>query len=187
MWKRVIQFLESFTEFLKHSQKTMLLMVIVVLAILLLHNLVLTWLQETDNLSIPSFATIETFGVKAYWDSDLRTEITDLSWPTVYPGTSNNVTLYLHSVSNIKATLELQTTNWTFRNSNDTIVSGPASSTKYMILTWNYNNVVVDPNQTVRVTLTLSIDNSANFISFLINNNVKQFSFDIIIRVSEPR
>ena len=105
----------------------------------------------------------------------------------MYPGNSNNVTLYLQSVSNVKTTLELQTTNWTLLNSNGTIVSGPSNSTNYMNLTWDYNNTTVNPKQTVPVTLTLAIDNSDNFIWFLINNNVTQFSFDIIISANESR
>jgi len=181
----VKQPLQSFIKFVKQSKKTILLIVIVVLATLLLSALISMWLYKTVNLHIPSFATIKTLGVKAYWDLNLKNETTELPWPTVYPGTSNNVTLYLQSVSNIKTILELQTANWTFRSSNGTIVSGPTSSTNYMNLTWNYNNTTVDPGQTVQVTLTLSIDNSDNFIWFLIKNNVKQFSFDIIISTSE--
>jgi hypothetical protein len=88
-------------------------------------------------------------------------------------------------VSNIKIRLQLQTANWTFLSSNGTIVSGPANSTNYMSLTWNYNNETVNPGQTVQVTLTLSTGNSPNFIGFLIDNKVNEFSFDITISTSE--
>jgi hypothetical protein len=77
--------------------------------------------------------------------------------------------------------------HWTNSSGDGTIVSGPSNSTNYMNLTWDYNNTTVNPKQTVRVTLTLSIDNSDNFIWFLINNNVTQFSFDIIISANESR
>jgi hypothetical protein len=162
-----------------------MLIVIVVLATLLLSGLISIWLYKTVNLHIPSLATIKTLGVKAYWDPNLKNQTTEIPWPTVYPGTSNNVTLYLQSVSNVKTRLELQTANWTFQSSNGTIVSGPANSTNYMNLTWNYNNKTVDPGQTIEVTLTLSIGNSPDFIRFLINNNVEEFSFEIIISTSE--
>jgi hypothetical protein len=56
-----------------------------------------------------------------------------------------------------------------------------------MNLTWDYNNTTVNPKQTVPVKLTLSIDNSDNFIWFLINNNVTEFSFDIMISANESR
>jgi hypothetical protein len=172
-------------KFLKQSKKTILLIVIVISATLLLSGLISIWLYKNVNLHVPSLATIKTLGVKAYWDPNLKNETTEIPWPTVYPSSSKNVTLYLQSVSNVKARLELQTGNWTFQSSNGTIVSGPANSTNYMNLTWNYKNTTVDPGQTVQVTLTLSIDNSPNFIRFLVDNNVEQFSFDIIISTSE--
>jgi hypothetical protein len=134
---------------------------------------------------IPSFATIKTLGVKAYWDPNLKNETTELPWSTVYVGTSNNVTLYLQSVSNVMTRLELQTTNWTFRNSKSTVVLGPVNSTDYLNLTWSYDNTTIDPGQVAQVTLTLSTDKSDNFVWFLVSNDVKEFNFDIVIIASE--
>jgi len=176
---------QPFTELVKQSKKTILLMAIAILAALLLSALISTWLYKNVDLYIPSFATIKTLGVKSYWDPDLKNETNEIPWSTVYPGTSNNITLYLQSVSNIKTKLELQTANWTFRNSNGTIVLGPVKSTNYMSLTWNYNNATIDPGQAIQVTLDLSTDKSDDFIWFLINENVKEFSFDIRISTSE--
>lgn len=174
-----------FTELVKGSKKTILLIAMAVLTTLVLSALISMWLYKTDDLYIPSFATIRTLGVRAYWDPNLKNETTGLPWSTVYPGTSNNVTLYFQSVSNIKTKLLLRTANWTFRNSDGTIVLGLVNSTNYMNLTWNYNNTIVDPGQALQVTLTLSTDKSDDFIWFLVNNNVKEFSFDVIISTSE--
>ncbi len=176
---------QSVTKFVKQSKKTILLIAVAVLATLLFSALVSMWLDKTVDLYIPSFATMRTLGVKAYWDLDLKNATTELPWSTVYPGTSNNVTLYLQSVSNIRTKLELQTANWTLRNSDDTIVLGPVGSTNYMNLTWDYNNATIDPGQVVHVTLTLSTDKSDDFVWFIVNNDVKEFSFDIKISTSE--
>ncbi len=175
----------SFIELAKQSKKTILLIAISVLATLLLSSLISTLLYKNDDLYIPSFSTIKTLGVKAYWDADLKNETTGLPWSTVYPGTSNNFTLYLQSESNIQTRLELHTANWIFRNSSNIIVLGPVNSTNYINLTWNYDESTINPGQTVQVTLTLSTDKSDDFIWFLVNNNVKEFSFDIYIRTTE--
>lgn len=160
-------------------------MAIAVLATLLLSALISTWLQESVDLYIPSFATIKTSGIKAYWDVNLTNETTGLPWSTVYPGNSTDKILFLQSVSNVKTKLELRTTNWTFRDSNNTIVLGPVSSTDYLNLTWNYNNATIVPRQAIQVTLTLSADKSDDFIWFLVNNDVKEFSFDVVISAHE--
>jgi hypothetical protein len=55
-------------EILEQSKKTILLIVIVISATLLLSGLISIWLYKTVNLYIPSFSTIKTLGVKAYWD-----------------------------------------------------------------------------------------------------------------------
>jgi hypothetical protein len=177
--------ISSITPFLRRSKKTILLIIAVAAVTLVLSASISIILDNNHNISLPSLGNIRTLGVKAYWDPKLKNETTEITWNTVRPGTSYNVTLYLQSISNIKTRLQLQTANWTFRNSNATIVSGPANSTNYMNLKWNYNNTTVNPGQTLKVTLTLSVENSIDFILFLINNNVKQFSFDIIISTSE--
>lgn len=178
---------QRFTKSVKQSKKTILLIAIAVLVTLLLSALISSWLSERFSLHIPSLATIETIGVKAYWDSNLSNETTELSWPKVYPGTSNNVTLYLQSVSNVKTRLELRASDWTFRNSGNMAVLGPVDRTNYMNLTWNYNNATIDSGQALQVILTLSTDRSDEFVWFLVNNNVKAFSFDIMISAREDR
>jgi hypothetical protein len=177
---------QSFTKFVKQRRNTILLMLVVILATLLVSALVSIGLYKYDKLQLPTIGTIKTQGVKAYWDPNLTHLTTEIPWPTVHPGTLNNATLYLQSVSSITTVLELDTTNWTFISSNGTIVSGPSNSTQFMSLTWNYNNTTVEPSQTVQVILTLKIDDSDSFIWYLVNNKVAQFSFDITIRTNEP-
>ena len=142
-------------------------------------------LDNATNLWFPSTGNIHTLGVKAFWDSSLQNQTTQIQWGTLYTGHSYNVTLYLQSTSNVPTFLEEKTTNWTYINTNNIIVSGPTDNTTYMSLDWNYNNQTLNPNQTVEVTLTLTTDYSADFTRFLTTNNITRFSMDIIIQANE--
>lgn len=183
--KQIADLLKSFVNFLHRSKKTLLLILIVAVTAITLSAAISIWLSRTYNIHVPSIANIKTIGVKAYWDANLENETKQIQWGTIYPGSSANVTLYIQSISNVKTILQNKTANWTFKDSNNTIVSGPSNSTTYMHLDWDYNNATVNPSETVQVTLTLFVDNSPSFIDFLINNNVDSFSFDIIITASE--
>lgn len=167
------------------QKKTVLLIIIVAAATLILSGVVSIILERQSNLSFPSIGNIHTIGVKAYWDQNLQNETKQIQWGTIYVGSSLNVTLYLQSTSNVETTLSLTTTNWTYTDTHNITVSGPSESTPYMNLTWNYDNQTLDPNQTIQVTLTLTTDNSADFVNFLINNSIRQFTMDITIQANE--
>jgi hypothetical protein len=177
--------LHSASDFLRRSKKAILLIVIVAAATLIISGAVSTILDDHGSISLPSIGYIHTVGVKAYWDPTLQNQTVQINWGTLYTGASYNVTLYLQSSSNVPATLSLTTANWTYINTNDTVVSGPSDTTPFMNLTWNYNNQTLTPDQTIQTTLTLTTDNSANFITFLINNSITQFSMDITIQANE--
>jgi len=166
-------------------RKTVLLIAITVAATLIVSSLMSIWLSRVLDLAIPSIGHVTTRGVEAYWDQNLtnKTEIYD--WGSIWPGASKNLTLYLRSISNVETTLNLTSENWTFRKSNNDTVAEPPQTTPYMNLTWNYNNTIVQPGEVLQVTLTLSVDRSSDFIEFLIANEVRSFSVDIIISTTE--
>jgi flagellar basal body-associated protein FliL len=178
-------FANSSIKFLKRSKETLLIIIIVAIITLCTSTIVSIWLDVHSNFYFPSVGNIRTIGVKAYWDQEHANETTEIQWGTLYPGSTNNATLYLRSTSNYEATLKLQTGNWAFQNSNNTTVSGPNNTTSYMNLTWNYNDAPITPGEIVPVTLTLQVNDSSSFIEFLIQNNVNRFSFDINIQAQE--
>lgn len=151
-----------------------LLMLIVALASVVVSTTISFLLQRITNLYIPSLGTIRTLGVEAYFDTNLENKTEAINWGTIWPGSSQNVTLYIKSISNIETTLDLNTTNW-----------NPTNLSDYMNLTWNYNGTTIHPSEIIQVTLTLSASSSNSFIMYLITNDVKQFSFDIIISTHE--
>jgi hypothetical protein len=177
--------LHAASDFLRLHKKTILLIVTVVAITLLVSAAISIMLDSHYAMSLPSVGNLRTVGVKAYYDQALQNQTTTIDWGTVYTGSSYNVTLYLQSTSNVQTTLSLTTANWTYTNTNNTIVSGPADSTPYINLTWNYDNETLVPNQTVPITLTLTTNNSPGFITFLVNNSIKQFAMDITIQANE--
>ena len=173
------------SDFLRRHRKTILLIVTVATITLLVSAAISIILDNRNNISLPSIGYIHTIGVKAYWDPTLQNQTAQINWGTVYTGSSYNVTLYLQSTSNIPTTLSLTITNWTYINTNNTVIAGPSDSTPYLNLTWNHQNQTLDPNQTLQITLTLTTDSSASFLTFLINNNITQFSMDITMQANE--
>lgn len=165
---------DSFVRFLRSSRRTTLLMIIAVLIIIVIGTMVPMWLNKIRNFHVSSLGTIKTLGVEAYWDRDLENKTEIIYWETIHPGLSKNVTLYLQSISNVETTLYLNSTNW-----------NPANISNYMNLSWNYNGTTIHPSEIIQVTLTLSASYSNAFLLYLITNDVKEFSFEIIIGTQE--
>jgi hypothetical protein len=169
--------LTSVVKHMRPSKKTILLILIAAIVAIVISSTVSILLSRTTRLYVPSFGTIKTIGVEAYWDKALENKISPeepVNWGTIWAGSSQNVTFYVRSISNIEATLRLTATNW-----------NPANLSEYMTLSWNYNRTPVQPRQVIQVTLTLSASSSYALIHYLITNDIRQFSFDIIIAASE--
>jgi len=156
------------------SKKTVLLILVVAAVAILLSAAISIWLSKVTRLKVPSIGTITTIGVEAYWDKNCENKTEKVDWGMIWPSSSKNVTFYLRSVSNVDAKLKLNVTNW-----------NPANISGYMDLSWDYNGTPISPHEVVQVNLSLSASSSYSFIDYLIANNVKEFSFDIIIYASE--
>lgn len=152
---------------------------------LLLGALAAAWLNSVDNVRFPSIGIIRTSGLEAYWDEDLTNETKEIPWGQLYPGSASNVTLYLRSISNIQITLDMATTDWIFRNSLNEIVYGPANSTEYMTFTWDYNGSTLSPGQVIQIVFTLRVENTLDFVEYVIEKDVQSFSLDIKVRPLE--
>jgi hypothetical protein len=165
---------DSFVKFLHSSKRTILLILITAVMTIVVNTVISIWLYRIVNVNIPSLGTIKTLGVEAYWDRNLENKTEIIDWGTIWPGSSKNATFYVRSISNVEATLYLHTANW-----------NPANLSDHVTLSWNYNGTTVHPGEIIQVTLTLSAPSSHPFILYLITNDVKEFSFDIIIGASE--
>jgi len=152
---------------------------------LLFSGIVSVMLDDNSIISLPSVGYVHTIGVRVYWDPTLLNQTTQIPWGTLYPGSSNNITLYIQSTSNVPTTLSLTATNWTYINASNVLAAGPSDSTPYMNLTWNYQDQTLAPGQTFQATLTLTVDSSPNFLAFLINKTITQFSMDITVQANQ--
>jgi hypothetical protein len=141
------------------------------------------WLSSFHNLHVPSLGTIRVIGAEAY-DGNITTTQDGkrvIDWGTVYPGTLTTRSFYIKNNGTTAVTLNLTISNITFQNSTDQNVAEPLPVENPLRLTWDYNNTVLYRNDTVYVTLTLEISPDPRFIEYIINNDVKEFSFDIVI------
>lgn len=166
--------LDSLMAFLRASKKTLLLIVVTALITLAISATISVWLSSISNLHIPSLGVLRTEGVEAYWDISLENKTEEIDWGTIWLGSSNDSTFYIQSIKNTETLLYLNTTNWK-----------PADISNYMNFTWNYNGTTLQPGEIIQVTLTLSAPYSSSFIDYLTTNNVKNFTFDILISTSK--
>lgn len=162
--------LRSFIAFLNCSKKTLLLMMIVTIASVTVTTAISMLLSKNTNLTVPSLGNIKTIGVEAYWDQNRENKTETVDWNEIWFGTATNITLYLRSISNYEVILTLKATDW-----------NPSNLSNYLTLSWDYNGQPVNPNEVIKVTITLSVSSSTSLINYLIDNDVKDFNFDIHI------
>ena len=159
-----------FFTFLRQHKKTLLLIFIVSTATVLISSAISILLSDFHNLTLPTIGNIKTIGVEAYWDPNCENKTETIDWNTLWPGTTKNVTLYIRSVSNVKTTLHLHTSNIT-----------PPNISEYLNLSWNYDGTTLNPNEIIQVTLFLSASDDKSFSQYLIANDVTEFNIDIHI------
>lgn len=159
-----------FKTFLNRSKKTLFLILIVALSSVALTTTISIMLSKTSNFTLPSLGTVKTIGVEVYWDQNLENKTETINWDEVWVGSSKNVTVYIRSISNYQIILNLHATDW-----------NPTDVSDYMNLSWDYNGTLLNPSETIQVTLTMSIPSSYSFVNYLIDNDVQNFNVDIHI------
>ena len=118
--------------------------------------------QLTFRTTIGSQGAVKTFGVGVYWDSGCSSPVSSVDWGLIESDSAYNVTTYIRNEGNFATTLFLDVENW-----------NPEDASNYLTLTWDYDNETIDPNETVRITLTLLTSSGMEEIT--------SFSFDIVI------
>jgi hypothetical protein len=116
--------------------------------------------QTSKTLS--STGTIETIGVGVYTNIQCSSPLTSIAWGTLEPGENQTVICYIKNEGDLPSTLSMYTSNW-----------NPSSAENYLTLSWNYNGGYINPDDSVQVTFTLSVDESIE--------GVTSFGFDITI------
>ena len=105
---------------------------------------------------------IKTIGVGIYSDSGYNNILSSINWGTLEPGSDKTITCYILNCGNSPSILTLQTSNW-----------NPPGAATYISLAWNYNGQVLNIDEGIEVTFTLSISPTIEEIT--------SFNFDITI------
>ena len=90
-------------------------------------------------------------------------QVASIDWGILEPNTTATKTVYSKSLSNVAVTLHVYADNW-----------NPPQCEQYMALTAYPNNVAVQPDEVVQVSLTLSVAQNVT------GTGITTFSFDIV-------
>lgn len=151
---------------------------------LILSTTIALLLHRNHNYLVPSLGTIRTYGVEAYGGNiTLQNGEKQVDWGTIMPGAEINRSFYVKSESNIPTALDFEFSNWVFEDSEGNDVTGPL--TQYMTLDSDYNGTLINPREAIYITITLRVSKESSFISYLVDEEVTKFSFDIHIYAEE--
>jgi hypothetical protein len=174
------------THVLYRSRKTVLFVVVVFLATLLFSFLMATWFygseyapnsnQPNDNYNrtVPTTGNITVQGLEIYGGDIKYTPNNNsvyVDWGELSLGAYKTVSFNVRSSSNVNVTLALNVTKWT-----------PSGIENYITVSWDYNGTVLSSaKEELLVTVTLEVASSADFVDFLVENQVTSFGFDMIV------
>lgn len=170
-------------DFLKDRKKTILLIVIVSIATLAVSTMTSILLSRYYNLHFPSVGTIKVTAVEVYGGDINITQdgVPFIDWGAVSPGKITNRSFNVSNAGNTPIILSLKIANVTFYDSNNQNVTADLPIETPLNLTWNYNNTVLEPKKEIQVTLALTVSAQQEFLQYLVDYDVKKFSFDIAI------
>ncbi len=175
---KLVAQLRSFCRFLKHSYKTVILLVIVAVVSVAGSALVAIMLSDSGSeVYLPSVGTIKTIGVETYLDQNGESKIEALSWDEIKIEKLEwdeitmdpvQTTVYVKSVSNFRVTMDIFLTDWS-----------PAEISDYLTLSWDYEGAEMDPGEIIPVNLTLSAPSTDAFIDYILENDIQSFEVSI--------
>jgi len=105
--------------------------------------------NEVNNTGI-----VATSGIGVYNNSECTTELNEIDWGVLEPGSSNTRACYIHNNGSSPSTLSMNTTDWY-----------PPEAQDYLTLIWDYGNQSIDVREVVPVTFTLHVDASIEGIT----------------------
>jgi len=118
----------------------------------------------TITVVIPTTGMVVAVGLKIFQDPELSTPLTEVDWGVMEPGSSETRTAYVQSVANVDVTLNMTTTMWE-----------PPEAATSIRLTWDAEDALLHPGESVPVVFTLYISEDIS--------GIDAFSFDIVLSV----
>ena len=95
---------------------------------------------------VPLSGTINTVNVEAYSNPACTIPVTALDVGNVNPDSTVTQTIYIKNSGTIPVTLTMATSGWS-----------PTGASSYLTLSWNRHNYVLDEDDSVSATLTLTV------------------------------
>jgi archaellum component FlaG (FlaF/FlaG flagellin family) len=108
-----------------------------------------TYAAYNTSKSVSSSGKVSTINVSVYKDSACTQAATDIDWGTLTPGSSTTYTLYIKNAGSAAETLSMSTSGWS-----------PSTASQYITITWNRDNALLNANQVVQATLTVTVSSS---------------------------
>jgi len=183
-FEKIVAQLQSFICFLKASYKTLFLVAIVAVISVASASLVSMMLSQSDDeIYLPSLGTIKTIEVETYWDPNGENRRENLTWNEIQiqklggdevKMNQVNTTVYVKSVSNFRVTLNMFLTDW-----------NPVEISDYLTISWDYNETILNPDEIIPVTMTLSASSSDAFVNYLVENEITRFDVAVHIVASD--
>jgi hypothetical protein len=112
--------------------------------------------------TVSNVGEIRTIGVGIYSDSSCSNILSSINWGTLEPGSDKTFTYYILNSGNSPSILSLQMSNW-----------NPPEAATDISLIWDYEGQVLNVNETIAVTFTLTVSP--------MTEEITNFNFDITI------
>jgi len=132
---------------------------------LVMYTLALSVLASIQtSRTVSSTGEVKAIGVSLYQNIECTNPLSSIPWGLIGPGETKYYVMYARNEGdyNIYLTLDIAEDSWS-----------PTEASKYLVLSWDYNNSTIIPNKVVKITLSLYCDPSVTGIDI--------FSFNIII------
>lgn len=127
-----------------------------------------TLLMSSQRIPSNGSVNVKAVNVGVYSDSDCTRNVTSIDWGSREPGDVISRTLYVKNSGNVPAILSMTTENWL-----------PSGANGSISLSWNRSAYVLQADDEVSATLTLTISSDIE--------GIESFSFDIVITGTEQQ
>ena len=117
---------------------------------------------------VPNYGYVKSVGVGVYWDQACTENVTSIDWEILEPGSNRTQVIWIKNTGNTQVVLNMTTGNWTTPEAEN-----------YISLTWNREGQILNANQSISATLTLSVSTT------ITETDIVEFSFDMIITGTE--
>ena len=134
--------------------KKMPIMAVIALTITAVALILTTAAVLSNNQTVPLNGTINAVNLGVYSDNACTQTATALNVGTLNPGTTTNQTVYIKNTGNVPETLTMTTNKW-----------NPTNASSSLTLTWNRQNTVLNADQSIQATLTLTAASSTGSLT----------------------